>query len=175
MKAQTMNHLIQSIHYIRSKYDNNVNFLLAGDVNRTDYSDVLDAYGALKQCVTVGTRKEATLEIILSDLVNHYHPPTVRGPLKVDEDKIGKDSDHNIVIFAPKSNPNFKIERKKKIIQIRPIPASQIPGFAQEIQNHCWEDVFNEPDIDTKVYNFLRTLVLICDKYFPQKSFCKLI
>ena len=70
MKTQTMNHLIQSIHYIRSKYDNNVNFVLAGDVNRTDYADVLDSYGALKQCVTVGTRKEATLEIILSDLIN---------------------------------------------------------------------------------------------------------
>ena len=122
MKAQIMNHQIQSIHSIRSKYDNNVNFLLAGDVNRMDYSDILDAYGALKQCVTVGTRKEATLEIILSDLANHYHPTTVGGPLKVDEDKIGKDSDHNIVIFAPKSNPNFKIERKKKIIHIRPVP-----------------------------------------------------
>ena len=117
MKAETMNHLIQSIHFIRSKYDNEVNFVLAGDVNRTDYSDVLDAYGALKQCVTVGTRKEATLEIILSDLVNHYHPSTVLGPLKVDEDKIGKDSDHNIVVFAPRCDANFKIERKKKIIK----------------------------------------------------------
>ena len=79
MKTQTMNHLIQCIHLIRSKYDNNVNFVLAGDVNRTDYSDVLDSYGALKQCVTVGTRKEATLEIILSDLINHYHPPKFLG------------------------------------------------------------------------------------------------
>ena len=124
MKTQTMNHLIQSLHYIRSKYDNNVNFVLAGDVNRTDYADVLDSYGALKQCVTVGTRKEATLEIILSDLINHYHPPTVLGPLKVDEDKIGKDSDHNIVVFAPRSDANFQVKREKKIIQTRPIPES---------------------------------------------------
>ena len=29
---------------------------------------------------------------------------------------------------------------------------------------------FYESDIDTKVYNFHRTLVLICDKYFPQKK-----
>ena len=49
MKAQTINHLIQSIHLVRSKYDNNVNFVLGGDVNRTDYSDVMDSYGALKQ------------------------------------------------------------------------------------------------------------------------------
>ena len=81
-----MNHLIQSIHFIRSKYDNNVNFVLAGDVNRTDYSDVLDAYGALKQCVSVGTRKDAILSIIISDLHALYHPPTTRSPIQVDEE-----------------------------------------------------------------------------------------
>ena len=67
MKSETMSHIIQTIHYIRSKYDNEVHFVIGGDVNKLDYSDVIDSYGALKQCVTVGTRKEATLEIILSD------------------------------------------------------------------------------------------------------------
>ena len=49
---------------MRSIYDNQISFLIAGDINRTDYTDVTDAYGALKQCVTVGTRKQATLEVI---------------------------------------------------------------------------------------------------------------
>ena len=57
MKSETMSHIIQTIHYIRSKYDNQVHFVIGGDVNKTDYTDVIDAYGALKQCVTVGTRK----------------------------------------------------------------------------------------------------------------------
>ena len=93
-------------------------------MNRTDYSDIIDAYGALKQCVTVGTCKEATLEIILSDLMNLYHPPTVLAPLQVDEGKNGADSDHNIVIFAPKSDPNLCVKREKKSIKIRPLPDS---------------------------------------------------
>ena len=59
LKSETMDHIIQSIHIIRARYDNNVSFLLGGDVNRTDYTDVLDSYGALKQCVTVGTRNQA--------------------------------------------------------------------------------------------------------------------
>ena len=170
LKSQTMDHIIQSIHIIRARYDNKVSFILGGDVNRTDYTDVLDSYGALKQCVTVGTRNQATLEIILSDLINLYHPPTVRGPLQVDEGKAGKDSDHNIVIFAPRSNPNFRTERKKKSIKTRPIPESIIPSFSREIQSYAWEEVLNEKDIDTKVYNFHRTLLLICDKYFPEKK-----
>ena len=170
LKSETMDHIIQSIHIIRARYDNNVSFILGGDVNHTDYTDVLDSYGALKQCVTVGTRNQATLEIILSDLINLYHPPTVLDPLKVDEGKAGKDSDHNIVIFAPRSDANFRVERKKKSIKTRPIPESCIPSFSREIQNQAWEGVLNEKDIDTKVYNFHKTLLLICDQYFPEKK-----
>ena len=61
MKQETMDHIIQTIHMIRSTYDNQVHFIIAGDANRTNYQDVLDSYGALKQCVTVGTRKDAVL------------------------------------------------------------------------------------------------------------------
>ena len=45
-----MSHIIQTIHFVRSKYNNEVNFVIGGDVNKTDYSDVIDAYGTLKQC-----------------------------------------------------------------------------------------------------------------------------
>ena len=103
MKVETMDHIIQSIHVIRAKYDNQVNFVIGGDVNRTDFSDVLDSYGALKQCVTVGTRKEATLEIILSDLLNLYHPPTVLGPLEVDKNKAGKKIQTTTLLYLHQS------------------------------------------------------------------------
>ena len=48
MKSETMPHIIQTIHYIRSKYDNEVHFVVGGDVNNTDYSDIINSYGALK-------------------------------------------------------------------------------------------------------------------------------
>jgi hypothetical protein len=91
-------------------------------------------------------------------------------PLQVYEDKNGKDSDHNLVIFAPKSDANYKIERKKKVIKTRPIPESNIPLFANEIQKQTWEEITNEPDIDLKVYKFHRLIILILDKYFPEKT-----
>ena len=170
MKSQTMSHLIQTIHYIRSRYDNQVNFCIGGDVNRTDYSDVIDAYGALKQCVTVGTRKQATLEIMLSDLMTLYHPPTTLAPLQVDENKNGADSDHYIVIFAPKSNNNFRVERVKKEVRTRPLPDSKLCFFGREIQKQTWENVLLEENLDLKVSNFHKTIVDICDKHFPTKT-----
>ena len=53
-ETETIDTIIQVIHYARSIYDNQVNLTIAGDFNRTDYTDALDSYGALHQC-TMGT------------------------------------------------------------------------------------------------------------------------
>ena len=38
------------------------------------------------------------------------------------------------------------------------------------MQNHSWEEVIIEKDISTIFYNFHRTVLLICDKNFPEKT-----
>ena len=121
-KDDTVEHIIQSIHYLRSKYDNDVSFLIGGDLNKLDIEPILDSYGALKQLISVPTRKSATLSNIITDLCNQYHPPTTLPPLQCDEGKKGKDSDHQIIIFAPVSNPNYLKPRVKKTIITRPLP-----------------------------------------------------
>ena len=42
---QIIDHIIETIHLLRAKYDNDISFLIGGDFNRSDYSDVLDSYG----------------------------------------------------------------------------------------------------------------------------------
>ena len=88
-KANTVDHIIETVHLLRAKYNNEINFLMGGDVNRINIKPILDSFGALKQCVTIPTRKEAILEIILSDISNLYHPPTTLPPLQADPEKIG--------------------------------------------------------------------------------------
>merc|ERR1711888_446386 len=99
-------------------HNNQINFVIAGDFNRSNVSEILDSYGALKQICSIKTRPKATLEIILTDIGHLFHPPTSLPPLQVDEGKNGKDSDHSIVIFAPKSNCQYYIENQKKTIKI---------------------------------------------------------
>ena len=169
LKQETMDHIIQTIHCIRSKYNNEVHFIIGGDVNKTNYEDVLDSYGALKQCVTVNTRKGATLTMILSDLHSYYHPPTTLAPLQVDEDKAGKDSDHDVIIFAPKSDANFKVERKKKVIKCRPLPDSKIPAFGKDFQEQDWQEIYDKSNLDEKVLIFHKRIVSSCVKHFPEK------
>ena len=80
-KQEVIEHIIGTIQQLRAKYDNEVNFLIGGDFNRLDITDILDSYGALKQIISVPTRKSATLEIILMDLHTLFHPPTTTGGL----------------------------------------------------------------------------------------------
>ena len=61
-----------------------------------------------------------------------YHP---RPPSSRQGKKTAKNSDHDIIIFAPKTDSNFKVVRKKKIIKSRPLPDSVIHAFGKEFQN----------------------------------------
>ena len=111
VKPEIIEHIIESIHLLRAQYDNDIHFLVGGDFNRLDITDILECYGGLKQIISIPTRKSATLEILLTDLHTLYHPPTTLPPLKVDTDKAGKDSDHDVVLFAPLSNIQFKVDK----------------------------------------------------------------
>ena len=82
-KTETIDHIIATIHTMRAKYDNDVQFLIGGDVNRLDTTEILECYGALRQAVTVPTRKAATLSVLITDLYSMYHPPTTLPPLQV--------------------------------------------------------------------------------------------
>ena len=101
-KTEVIEHIIETIHILRARYDNQISFCIGGDFNRIDISEILHCYGGLKQIISVPTRKGATLEILLTDLHSQYHPATTLPPLQVDSDKKGKDSDHNIVCLHQK-------------------------------------------------------------------------
>ena len=79
-KKETISHIIHTIQLIRARYNNEVDFLLAGDYNRTSVQDVLLSYGALQQMCGVPTRKAASLQLILTDLHTYMHPPTALPP-----------------------------------------------------------------------------------------------
>ena len=168
-KQETIDHIIDTIHVLNSKYDNEVNFIVGGDFNRVNTTDILDSYGALNQIVTIPTRQSATLEIILTDLHTLFHPPTTLAPLQVDSDMSGKDSDHDIVVLAPVHNKDYHTERKKKKIFTRPLPASGVELFEKALISHPWNKVFENKSIDEKVeilHTFLRSNL---DKYLPEK------
>ena len=166
-KAATIEHIIETIHILRARYDNEVNFFLGGDFN--NINDILDAYGALNQLVSVPTRQGSILEIILTDLHSLYHPPTTLPPLEVDPDKIGKNSDHNIIVIAPLSNHKYEVKRTKKSIITRPLPISNFAKFEAQIQSHNWSNLYQTVNVNDKVHLFHKSIRTILDENFPEK------
>ena len=71
--------------------------------------------------------------------------------------------------MAPKSNQQFKIERKKRTISTRPLPQSQIEKFEKTIMDTDWDHIFHEKDINEKVDIFHHVLRSNLDKYFPER------
>ena len=158
-KSETIDHIIDSIHLLRAKY----NFTRTG-------ARVLECYGALKQVISVPTRRLATLENLLTDMGPLFHPPTSLPPLQVDTGKKGKDSDHEVVIFAPISNRQFIVHRKKKVIKTRPIPESNVFKFESEVSKFQWGKELENISVDEQTeifHNFLRTTL---DSIFPEKT-----
>ena len=169
-KQATIDNIIETIHSVRAQYDNDVKFLIGGDFNKTDITDILDSYGAMHQVVTQPTRNDAILEILLTDLATLYHPPTSIAPLQVDDDKLGEDSDHNIVVFAPKDNLDFKTEKKWKIVKTRPLPESKMIDFENQIGTFEWEEALENKTVNEQVELFHRVLRTNLDIYFPEKT-----
>ena len=168
-KQESVDHIIEVMFQIKARFGNQINFIISGDFNKYPVTDILAANGAIKQILSVPTRKSATLEVILTDLATLFYPPTSQSPLEVDEGKKGSNSDHNIVIFSPKSNIQYKKERESNTIQHRPLPPSKIQEFGQEIVCHPWTEVFVCEDSNQKASNFHETLIHLRDKHFPQK------
>ena len=169
LKNMTVDHIIETIHLINSK-EESVHFLIGGDLNRVDIAPILNSYGALKSMVSVPTRKSSTLEVILSDLHPFYHPPTTLDPLEVDSTSKGTDSDHNVVVMAPISNPLYEIKRPRRSISTRPLPQSQIQQFGDEIVHYNWENVLNISNANEKVGNFHSYIRSLLDTHFPEKN-----
>ena len=167
-KTATIKHVIETIHLLRAKFDNKINYLIGGDLNRLKIDKILDCYGPLRQIITAPTRHSATLENIITDLHTLYQAPECLPPLQVDLDKEGKDSDHNIVILPPITISNNN-QRKKRPVVTRPLTDSGMEQFRQFISSHNWDEVLGENCIDQKVVNFHSTIRNKLDEYFPEQ------
>ena len=169
-KKQTLNHIIETIHYVRSKNDNNINFCFFADINKTNISDILDSYGALQQVVTEFTRKQEILDVILTDLHTKYHGPICLPPLQADQVNQGKDSDHTVVFFPPIPGRDKQTKREYKLIKVRPIPEAKIIDMGLAIGRYPWEDVLSAPDAESKVQKFHSIIRSFLDEFFPEKQ-----
>ncbi|CAH1245972.1 Hypp7619 [Branchiostoma lanceolatum] len=149
-------HLIETVDKLRTQYDN-AGYFIMGDFNHVDISAVCSGNG-LHQVVNVPTRYEATLDLILTNLNDFYHPPTATSPL-------GR-GDHNIVLLKPKHQ---LVTNKTTKRETRPMTESNLRSFGQWITQYQWDDVLEAQGTQNKTSTFYRILTQAIDTHFPSK------
>ena len=158
-KQQTVDHIIESMFCVQSRYESQVRFLISGDFNKVDIDNLLESNGALHQICKVATRKDATLELVITDMSTLVHPSTTLDPIRQDDKTSGKQSDHGVNIVAPRTDLNFKKERHKKTVHVRPMPQSKVAEFMKDIGTHAWPEVYENVDPHDKAQAFHQSLV----------------
>ena len=106
-------HITETVHYLYSKYTNPL-FVIMGDFNDLKTNEIRNAC-SLKQVVKVPTRKNATLDLILTNKSNNFYKDPITLPSI-------STSDHLCVLYEPMVNTNTNNEKKEnfhqKILQI---------------------------------------------------------
>ena len=169
-KQETVDHIIETMFYVQSTHDSQIRFLISGDFNKVDIQDILNSNGALNQVCSVPTRNSSTLELVITCMATLFHPPTTCEPIKQDDNSKGKPSDHNVIIVAPRTDLNFKLERHKKKIQIRPQPKSKVSDFMREMGSFHWKEVLENDNAHVKADNFHQVMINTLDKHMKTKT-----
>jgi hypothetical protein len=102
-KDALFDHISETYHYLMAKYGAGLQFIIAGDTNRLNLSSILNLSPSFKQVVQVPTRlnPDVTLDPVITTMWKLYQPPVTKPPLDNDQDKIGKPSDHLVVLMYP--------------------------------------------------------------------------
>ena len=128
-----INHLFQSISTAESSFPN-CGLIIAGDFNRLKVGS-LQRHFKLKQLVKSATRRQATLDLVLTNLHDYYSSAEILPPFGL--------SDHNTVQVRPTLRVSSR--SSKKTITVRTTKTSNKLALGRYLYNIDWSiiDQFN--------------------------------
>ena len=154
-------HLFQSLALVESKYPNSA-LIVAGDFNRLDITSIKKHF-RLKQIVKKPTRKNAILDLVLTNLHQFYDDPCTFPPFGL--------SDHHTVTVALRIRD--KSQSASKFVLKRDKRASRKAELGRYLDAIDWLTLFSSAesceDLLDVFMNFIRTGL---DLIMPVKRVC---
>ena len=154
-KEDLILHLMASVHQLNKKYASPL-FLLMGDFNDLKVDEICDACD-LQQIVNVPTRKNATLDLILTNNTNNFYKEPISLP------SIGG-SDHLCILYEPISG---KISPPRRTIYKRTFKKYAMLQFGAWLTKFDWSTLLELKDVNQKVTYFYTIMWMMIDKFFP--------
>ena len=156
-KSKLIDHITQTYHWLKLKYPSAF-FLMGGDINCLDVSQLLSISGAFKQIVNRPTRQSKILSIIITDLHSYYQEPFIIQPLQPDVPGCGKPSDHSVPVAIPYTDTSRPRKTDFELKVVRPIPESKLISLGQWITNEKFHEV-RQPTHPTEKVEALRKIM----------------
>ena len=153
LKSKLVDHLIEILHWLTSKYQN-CGILMGADRNSLDLSPLLNCGLRLKQLVDRPTHNGSILDVLITNLSSFYVTPAIVPPIQPDNPEKAKPSDHSVAVswpFTQMHNPPPKnwIHRN-----YRPITESKLREFGAWITQKNWDELSSELTATEESYLF---------------------
>ena len=144
-KSLLLDHISEVFQLLSVKYQKGLHFAIAGDANTLKLDAILSLSQNMSQIVTDYTRMNPPkiLDPIITTMASYYLKPECLRPLDVDQDKIGKASDHRIPVARPISEISSKSARITRTVKVRSFPPSGIQKMEDWIGDESWSNVYD--------------------------------
>ena len=153
-EALIQQHIISTMDSLWTRKPS-IGIVLLGDFNRFNIRPICNGNN-LVQVVSEPTRRDAILDLIVTNFADQYQCPIVTSP-------IGR-SDHNCVVWSPKQSSGGNQHHKKVI---RPMKDSNIRSFGRWIQEQTWNEVLEPEHCQAKVDAFYEVISRAIEYHFP--------
>ena len=163
-------HILATLHSLLTSYPE-AGIMVGGDRNCYNIGPIL-AGGIprlqnIQQLPTLGGK---SLDILLTNLGPFYAKPEIIPPVECDDPRKGVPSDHLIPIVYPLSNITLGTQAEYIVKTSRPLPASGVREFAQQLIEEDWSAVREQDSTDVQEAIFKEILASSLDMSCPTKS-----
>ena len=169
-KSKLIDYISDTYHFLKSSKYPSAYFALGGDVNDLNVDLLLNISASFRQIVTLPTRGDKILSIIVTDLWKYYTTPEILPPLNPDIPGRGKPSDHSCPYartYLDRSRPK---EKNYDLKSIRTFPQSGIIEFGQWIQNENFDSVTKLESATEQVAALEKLVTDKVESIFPMKE-----
>ncbi|XP_078603982.1 uncharacterized protein LOC144877809 [Branchiostoma floridae x Branchiostoma japonicum] len=154
---EMLTYLVTAVDSIHSNQPQ-AGILLCGDLNGLPLRRLQAAHPTLRQIVKQPTRGTAILDVVITNIAEHYCKPRIIPP-------VGR-SDHSCVVLQPEKPV---VKRPAVRVPGRFVTQHRKRGLAVAVALQDWAAVFEETTVQEKVAKFYKILTNLLDKHCPVK------
>ena len=168
-KTKLFDHISSTVNILLSKYPKS-GLIIGGDRNEFSISPLLTVAPKLKQIVTLPTRQNKILDVLITNLAHLYTVPVIHPPVAPDASS-HVPSDHSVPVSFPLCDKDGQTERQSYVTKsFRPLPESGVRSFGQWIISENWQSISESASVSEQVDKFQQLFSEHVDHHFPLKE-----